>query len=215
MRTTLNRPWLTADLGGPRRVLSWSLNRPGFVMARRIVWREVRDADLPRDLDAAEWFREELRRAGEAEAVGLLTSRDVSRFTTASAEVGGAVVHAVATVGLSNAERVGAARRGVAGAGTINIAVSASPALSDAALIETLSVATMARTAAIMDHGPDIPAGRATGTGTDCIAVAAPEGGAAHGGMHTPLGEAVGRAVYQSVAQGVRDWMIECGGRHG
>jgi ABC-type glutathione transport system ATPase component len=43
----------------------------------------------------------------------------------------------------------------------------------DTALIELSSIATQARTAAVMDHGPDLPTGRATGTGTDCIVVGA------------------------------------------
>lgn len=214
MKVTLNRPWLVADLGGPRRVLSWSLNRPGFVTASRIVWREVRNADLPEGLDAVDWFEAELRRVGVSNAVGLLTSRDVSFYIESEAEVENAAAHTVATVGLSNAERVSEKRRTDFTIGTINVAVSVSLELSEAAMIETLSLASEARTAAIMDHGPNTPSGRATGTGTDCIAVAAPTGETRHAGLHTPIGEAVGRAVYEAVARGAKDWMKEHGGRH-
>ncbi|MEO1532896.1 MAG: adenosylcobinamide amidohydrolase, partial [Pseudomonadota bacterium] len=61
-------PWLVADLGRPHRVLSWALNRPGFVTAQRIAWREVRNADLPEDLDAAAWFAAEIEAAGHTDA---------------------------------------------------------------------------------------------------------------------------------------------------
>jgi adenosylcobinamide amidohydrolase len=113
-------------------------------------------------------------------------------------------------VGLSNAERVGH-RRLVESAeyGTINLLAVADAPLSDAALVELLSIATQARTAAVMEHGPDLPSGRATGTGTDCIVVAAPPGAERYAGLHTEVGEAVGAAVYAAVASGVRDWMEE------
>ncbi|MEO1272728.1 MAG: adenosylcobinamide amidohydrolase, partial [Myxococcota bacterium] len=48
-----------------------------------------------------------------------------------------------------------------------------------------------------------------TGTGTDCIVLAAPPGHAVYAGLHTAVGEAVGRAVYDAVAAGVRGWMAE------
>lgn len=54
MTVTLSRPWLDFDLGAEIPVLSFTLNRPGFVTARRILWREVRNADLTPDLDVAD-----------------------------------------------------------------------------------------------------------------------------------------------------------------
>ncbi|MEM8792492.1 MAG: adenosylcobinamide amidohydrolase [Pseudomonadota bacterium] len=218
MKTTLDPPWLVADLGAPHRVASWALNRPGLTTARRIVWREVRNADLPVDLDAGAWFGRELDGAGHAEAIGFLTSRSVARFTRARVEVEDAVAEAVATVGLSNAERVGSRQARPAFVGTINIAIAATQALSDGALLEAINIAAEARTAAVMTHGPELAGLPATGTGTDCIAVAAPLTGtpAAHAGKHTAIGEAIGRAVLDAVSRGVQDWMNEKkGGRHG
>ena len=121
---TLHRPWLDFDLGAEMQVLSWAVNRPGLVRARRILWREVRNADLPPGLDVDAWLARELAERGAAEAVALLTSRDIGCFTEARAAVGGVEAHAVATVGLSNAERVGhrVDRRGQ-GWGTINMAL--------------------------------------------------------------------------------------------
>lgn len=203
---------MVADLCAPMRVLSWSLTKPGLVTAQHIVWREVRNADLPRDLDATEWFRGELLRIGRADSVAFLTSRDIRKYTTAQVTVDDVCADVVATVGLSNAERIGQRRAPLTFPGTINIAVRVNTQLTDAALIEALSLVAQARTVAVSQHGPDIPTGRATGTGTDCIAVAAPLGDAAHAGMHTATGESVGRAALDAVSQGVQEWMKEQGG---
>jgi len=208
----LARPWLSFDLGQRMQVLSWAINRPGFVRAERIVWREVRNADLPEDLDVHKWFAGELRSRAETESVAFLTSRDVSRFTQAQAQVGQVTAHCVATVGLSNAERVGQRidRRGHDW-GTINIAVKLNHGLSQTGLIEALSIATQARTAAVMECGWRLPSGIATGTGTDCIAIAAPGGAEDYAGLHTEIGEAVGAAVHTATSEGARTWVLENG----
>ncbi|MEO0622361.1 MAG: adenosylcobinamide amidohydrolase [Pseudomonadota bacterium] len=206
MEITLDRPWMVVDLGRPHRVLSWSLTRPGFVDADQVVWREVRDADLGPDLDARAWLAEALETRGQGQAVGLLTSRDLSTRRMAEAEIEDVRACCLATVGLSNAERVGT-RRTMAKAGTINTLVTVSEALTDGALVEALSLCVAARTAAVMDHGPRLGTGRATGTGTDCAVIAAPPGDTPYAGMHTAVGEAIGRAVYAAVAEGVQEWM--------
>ena len=204
----LDGPWMAFDLGAEMQVLSWSLTRPGFVRARRIVWREVRNADLTPNLDVLTWFHAELAARGAADAVGLLTSRDIRAVTQARVTIGTVTARAVATVGLSNAERVGA-RMDRAGKdwGTINIALRLDQPLSQAALLETMSIAVQARTTAVIEAGYRLPTGLATGTGTDCVAVAAPEGEIPYAGLHTAIGEAAGRAVYDAVRQGVTEWM--------
>ena len=208
----LAQPWLTFDLGAEMQVLSWAINRPGFVTARRIVWREVRNADLPRDMDVTGWFKDELKAQGFEDTVAFLTSRHVCCFHEASASVGATTADCVATVGLSNAERVGhRENRQAQDWGTINIAVRLSDALSQTGLIETLSIATQARTAAIMDIGLPLTSGIATGTGTDCIAIAAPPGQSDYAGLHTDLGEAVGAAVYRATALGAQQWQTDIG----
>jgi len=208
MSVTLSRPWLSMDLQGPHRVLSWSLTRPGFVTADTILWREVRNADLPQDFDVEGWLRAELAARGTPDAVTLLTSRDLDAYEVAGAQVEGVTAQAVATVGLSNAERVGTRLdRSGKDWGTINVALQVSCPLADAALIELVSIVAQARTAAIIEAGHDLPTGRATGTGTDCIAVAAPPGDQPFAGMHTQVGEAAGRAAYRAVKQGVTVWM--------
>lgn len=212
MQVALDPPWLVADLGAPHRTLGWAINRPGFGTARRVVWREVRNADLAPDLDVAAWLDEELARRGLGDAAALVTSRGLSHHVLRRAEVGGAAVDCLATVGLSNGERIGARRRTGGGKwGTINLAVRISTPLADGALVEALSLAVAARTAAVMEASPDRPGGRITGTGTDCAIVAAPPGEGVYAGMHTPLGEAIGRAVYDAVRSGADAWWAEFG----
>lgn len=204
---TLERLWIELDLGAEMQVLSWAVNRPGFVTARRILWREVRNSDLPPDLDVADWFSSELSSRNQKDAVAFLTSRDVRHYCEAMKEVEGICAHAVATVGLSNAERVGSrVDYSDRNWGTINVALHLSKGLTQTGLLEAMSIAVQARTAAVMDAGVALPNGVATGTGTDCLAVAAPAGATPYAGLHTAIGEATGKAVYQAVHRGALDW---------
>lgn len=207
-RLHLDRPWLVLDFDQPQRVLSWAINRPGFVDTHRIIWREVRNADLPPDLDVTAWLADALQRHNSSQAVAFLTSRDIRAFKDATVTIDGVTSRCIATVGLSNAERVGTLMdRTGHDWGTINIAVATTCGLTDAARVEALSIAAQARTVAVLDAGLDLPTGRATGTGTDCIAIAAPEGNTAYAGLHTALGAAIGQSVLQAVNAGVQEWM--------
>ena len=212
----LERPWLDVDLGGAQRVLSFAPHRPGFVTADRILWREVRNADLTPDLDVGDWFAAELAGRGGLGAIGLLTSHDIGRFQRAEAEVEGLRAAALATVGLGNGERVGMRHdRKPPGYGTINIAVQlAGPegwGLTDVALIEAMTIAAEARTLAVIEAGVHLPRGLATGTGTDCLVIAAPPGDAPYCGLHTAQAEALGAAVHAAVAAGAADWCARYG----
>ncbi|MDN5788601.1 adenosylcobinamide amidohydrolase [Pseudorhodobacter sp.] len=207
---SLARPWLEFDLGAEMRVLSWAVNRPGFAMTRRIRWREVRNADLPKTLDVGDWLDDELAAVNASDAVAFLTSANITRFTTATVKVGRCTAQCVATVGLSNAERVGQRMARAKGdCGTINIAVRLNCGLTRPALIEALSIATQARTAAVMEVDLTLATGRATGTGTDCIAIAARPGPALYAGLDTDIGEALGAAVYRATLKGAREWKAD------
>lgn len=191
------------------RVLSFAPYRPGFVTAERILWREVRNADLTPDLDAEDWLADQVTALQGPPAVAMMTSRAISRFRQASA----GAVDCTATVGLGNAERIGFRRvlseSDLPGYGTINIALRIDAGLTDRAMIEALTIAAEARTAAIIRIGMAISTGMATGTGTDCIALAAFSGTADYAGLHTELGEWIGRTTYDSVLAAARDWASE------
>lgn len=202
-------PHLVANFPAPQRMLSWSLTKPGFQAARRVAWREVRNADLPASEDPCVSLERLMGDADLADAVLLVTSRDITRYHLAQAVADGETATCLATVGLSNGERVGErCREPVWRPGTVNTLLHVGRPLSDAAFIETVSIVAEARTAAIIDARIERAGVLVTGSGTDCIVVAAPTGedAARFAGLHTAIGEAVGAAVYRAVAEGVAVW---------
>ncbi|MBC2887175.1 adenosylcobinamide amidohydrolase [Ochrobactrum sp. CM-21-5] len=206
---------LAANFPDPQTILSWSLTRPGFVTARSVAWLEVRDDDLSIDVDPAKLLTQKLAAAGYGNAVQMMTSRAVGKHHLAERWSGEITAACLATVGLSNAGRVGHALSTTAVAGTINLLVHVNVSLSLAAHIEALSIATAARTAAIMDLGLRVEGRIATGTGTDCIVAAAPLPDPGHkvpasfAGLHTDIGAAIGGAVYEAIAEGGKLWLDE------
>lgn len=213
---TLARPWLVARLPRPLRVLSWAPHGGGWRTTDQVFWREVRNADLVPGFDAEGWLADQMPDPG---AVGMLTSRDIGTWDRASATVEGITADCVATLGLSNAEAVGRRQPwhpadgsgggsggGGSGWGTINLLVATDAALTETAQLEVMSIAVEARTAALMDLDLALPTGRATGTGTDCVAVACPPGDLRYAGLHTAVGEAVGAAVRSVIGRTGADW---------
>lgn len=205
MSLTLDRPWLRMDLGRPMRVLSWAPHGAGYTTAGAILWREVKNADLTPGFDAESWLSAQMPEG----AVGMLTSRDIGTHHQARAEVEGVSVWCVATVGLSNAESVGHRLPWhSADYGTINLGIRLDAALTEAAQLEAMSIAVQARTAGVMSAGLMLETGPATGTGTDCVALACDAGPGRYAGLHTPVGEALGAAVLQAVGDASRAWVV-------
>lgn len=209
-------PWLVARFDGSRAVLSWSSNRPGFVTAREVAWLEVRDDEIADVADPRAFLETRLREAGLRGAVGLMTARDVRRHHFARVEVEDARVEVLTTVGLTNGERIG--RRTVDATlparvpvGTINTLVHVSRRLTRGAMVEASSLATQARTLAVIEAGVTREGVVVTGTGTDCIALACPSIGVAdpHAGLHTAVGEAIGRAVLEATRDGIAGWLAD------
>jgi adenosylcobinamide amidohydrolase len=197
---------LLVPLGGPHRTLSWAVNGGGLRRASTVIWRYVREGELGPSVDPAALI-------GDDAAVGLLTARDLSTFESTERESGEQAVRALATVGLGNALAAGDSP-GPLRPGTINLLVQLSQPLDDGALVEALSLAAEARTAAILEAR--IPSRRsrrwATGTGTDCIVVAAPDDGRAAErwvGKHTLTGSLIGAAVEEVIARGAAAWLAE------
>src|SRR5581483_6629974 len=123
----------------------------------------------------------------------------------------------VATVGLGNRGRVGEPAAPAVHAGTINLLCVTSEPLTEPALVEAISIASSARTAAVLQAGLALPGSDrlATGTGTDCCIVASPLDRArpelAYAGLHTAVGEAIGRAAFVATARGVARWLAAHG----
>jgi adenosylcobinamide amidohydrolase len=199
--------WLVVHFERPHAITSWALVGGGDRVATAVAWLKVRNADLPVEVDAKALLRERLSTRGLDGAVGLLTSGDLG----AAVDVTCGQARCIATVGLSNALRVGDPPGLGEVAGTINLLVVVAEPLSREARLEALALAAEARTAAVLAHS--VPSFRsqlpATGTGTDCIVIASPaaDRGAPFCGKHTQLGHDIGAAVFAAVDRGTRTWL--------
>lgn len=205
--------WLIVGFARPQMALSWAIVGGGRRRVRTVAWHQVDEAELRPPVDPRRLLRRRLAEAGIADAVGLLTSRSLDAYVDVERSHGGWSARSIATVGLSNALRVGDPP-GVAGRiGTVNLLCSVSGALTEGALVEALAIAAEARTLAILEASlPSRVSGLpATGTGTDCIVVSAPLEGepAAYAGKHTAIGHLVGLAVTEAVRRGVEAWKAE------
>jgi adenosylcobinamide amidohydrolase len=206
---TRTGPWLLARYAVPHRVLSWAIVGGGLARARTVAWLRVTDGDLPEGVDPRELLLARLQEADLPDAVGMLTAANLDRYEEATACHGGVSAHVVVTVGLSNARRVGDAPGSLA-VGTINLLVTVSVPLTDEALVEAASLAVEARTVAVLEAGVRSPVsgGMASGTGTDCVVIAAVDGPDPHAyaGKHTDVGCVIGAAVLEATARGVAAW---------
>jgi adenosylcobinamide amidohydrolase len=210
-------PVLVVPLGGAHDVLSWAIVNGGRRRATAVVWRQVATGELGPDVDPAALMRRALIDVDLPEAVGLLTGRDVRSYEEVTAADGTLVVRCLATVGLANALAAGDPPGPAPAAGTINLLCQVSASLSEEALIEASSIATEARTAAVLEARIPSPlSGRmASGTGTDCTVIAAPATSPgprlAYTGKHTVVGSLIGAAVRDAVARGIARCIEEHG----
>ncbi|BCU82717.1 hypothetical protein JIR001_25000 [Polycladomyces abyssicola] len=142
--------------------------------------------------------------------VALLTAAWTDRAAVVKRSETGVTVTAVVTAGVSNAARAGKPGpiyRDVPSPGTINILLLVDGRLTEAAMVNTVITATEAKSAALQVLGvKDRDGDQATGTTTDVVAVAASqrtvEGVVHHyAGLATPLGQAVGQAVYRALTE--------------
>lgn len=168
----------------------------------------MRNAELPPEINPEQLITSRLSERGIEDAIALVTSRTVSQHHCASKIVDGVPATCLATVGLSNGERVGERQSNPPRMGTINTLLHVDQPLSSGALTELVAIIAMARTTAILDSGVRRNGVAITGTGTDCIVVAAPqsETSVRYAGMHTAVGEAAGAAVYEAIRSGVDTW---------
>jgi len=201
-------PWLIARFATRQRIMSWSLNRPGMVEADTVAWLQVCDADLPLEVDPLEMLERRLAVRGLADAVGLMTSREVHFHHLADTGDGVTHVEVMVTLGLTNGLLLDEGGclidfTPAAPIGTINMLVAVSRPLAHGAMLEAMSVATMARTAALLAGS-----GRIVGTGTDCIVVACPDAspGEAFAGLHTDIGAQITASVFKAVQAARLEW---------
>jgi adenosylcobinamide amidohydrolase len=202
--------WLRVRFAAPHRTLGWTIVGGGWRTTDRVSWIEVSGDELAPPVDPRRFVIDRLAADGREEEPVLMTGCALDEHVVAHREVGETRATCVATVGLGNALRVGDAPADAPRVDTINLLCAVSRPLDDLGLLEALSIAVEARTAAVLEAGiPSRASGlAATGTGTDCVVVAAPRGddGAAYAGKHTEAGAAVGGAVLAAVSRGVAAW---------
>lgn len=186
----------------PQTCVSWAIVNGGRKLAPAVAWYFLQPEEYPDLIDPRGFLLRKLRAECLADAVGLITSRQRYGQVDASAEHSGVSASCTATVGLRNTMRIGDEPTFVP-AGTINLLCSLSHNLTEECSFEALAMAAEARTAAMMDAGTG-----GTGTGTDCLVISHPPVGPCleYAGKHTVLGHVIGRAVYDAVLRGIKEW---------
>src|SRR3990167_7712811 len=159
--------WLIVSFERPQTALSWAIHGGGVSQAKTVAWYQVKNQDLKPPVDARQFLKRSLFENGMADAIGMLTSADLSLYQDVSRVREDIQARCIATVGMTNALRIGDPPALMEHAGTINLLCAVSAPLSIPAMTEALSLAVEARTAAVMEAAlPSIQNGfPATGTG--------------------------------------------------
>ena len=206
--------WIVPDQAC--HVLSWAPVGGGIRIARLLANHQVELDDREAQRAPRAYLARVVRAAGHdpRRTVALMTGAEVARAGHALAVRDGVSAGAWCTAGFSNALRAGDRATVLSThAGTINLIVVVNSPLTRVAMVEAVQIATEARALAVLEAGiKSVRSGApATGTGTDCIAIAAPVRASARGvraerycGKHTLLGELIGRAVLESCARAIR-----------
>lgn len=147
------------------------------------------------------------------ETIGLMTAANVSAYHDCFLISSGAWVHAVATVGLSNARSIlddADVELGYrcGSAGTVNLVVATNALPTIIGRSQAIHIAASAKTAAFRDAAVQSPKSERSAdlTGTDCVVVGASgEIEEDQCGLHTVLGEMMGGAVYMAVSRGIAE----------
>ncbi|RLI30086.1 MAG: cobalamin biosynthesis protein CbiZ [Candidatus Hecatellales archaeon] len=149
------------------------------------------------------------------DCVCLFTGVDMDDVALAVERFEDFIVYAYVTAGVdSNAMRVGVDRAGsIERDGeferlkTINTILITNASLSEGAMVQSIIVATEAKTIALQDldvRSSYNPALQATGTGTDNIVVASGEGlRISYTGGHSKMGEMIARAVTKATKEAI------------
>jgi adenosylcobinamide amidohydrolase len=217
MQIHIDPPWLLVKFDRPHNLLSWSINRPGYVVTEQVAWLQVENRDLPPDLDPKQFLCERLQERNLSDAVAFMTSRDITSWQDESVRHGGVECRGVMTLDLGNGSHVGFPNSHAAatGVGTINLLCQLSEPLNRAAMLEGISILTQGRTAALTEMActPRAASQPVTGTGTDCIAIACPvsQAGAEYAGLHTAIGKVLGSCAYNLTKKTATEWMMENG----
>jgi iron complex transport system ATP-binding protein len=220
---------LVIDLHRSVRVLSSAPKGGGVRSARYILNHQVKvragsdsrrataaKGRHPECGDPARYLRRQATIVGvDDNCVALMTAVPMNQLVVHHEESHGVWVECFATVGITNAVRAGEwqvveshPKRGT-DLGTINLILVTNAALSTAAMVGAVQVATESKAGILRDHAipswTGVPG--ATGTGTDAVVVACELRGkgarVSYSGTHTSIGAMIGRVVAACVTQGL------------
>jgi adenosylcobinamide hydrolase len=202
---------LVVRLARPGRAASSAVLGGGVLELDAVVNHAVRASDERALAEPEAWLREVCGRLAldPQRTAALMTGVEPARTVVVEDARDAIEIVVFVTAGLANALRVGdpATVRSTV-PGTINLIAVVGAPMTDAALVEAVTIAIEARTLATLEAGvPSAVSGEiATGTGTDAVVVAALGGGRAipHCGKHTSLGELLGRAVLAASRKAIR-----------
>lgn len=202
---------IAISASSPLKVLSSALVGSGFQWATHFVNRQVsKDYDCE---DAKTEMKHYLRRRGfpVQQTIGMMTAVSVEDAVCTYENHGAFSVWTVVTAGVGNAVDAAQAWKRARldqKIGTINIIVFIDGNLTEAAYVQAVMTATEAKTKALYDEKITDPETNsyATGTSTDCIAIAATQTGEIfpYAGTITPIGKAIGRTVYEATREALR-----------
>lgn len=192
----------------PYRIVSWAPLGGGLVEARTILNHQVNihETSIP---EPDVFMRNlALRLDVEFPVVGLMTGVLMQRLVRNIIVDGDLIIECFATVGLSNALAVGDLATYGERPGTINLIIAINRPLAIPAMMEAIQIMTEAKVAALFTAQirSTVSPAFATGTGTDCVAIACPPIGPTYHfcGKHTKLGELIGQVTTDAVGAGIR-----------
>lgn len=210
LQILLKDRWLLVSFDEFQETRSWAIYGGPRKVTQTVVWYQVQKDDLNVSVDAKEFSKHLFVQNGFENAVGLLTGALLSHYADVQKTDGDLSVRSIGTVGMENALRVGDPLGQFESVGTINLLCAISVPLTEEAFLEAMSIAVEARTAAVLAF--DISSSQtglpATGTGTDCIVVAAPAvshvSSLEFAGKHTRVGSLIGGSIFETMSQALR-----------
>lgn len=209
IKITLKKNTLLIKFPKPWPVLSWAPYRGGNTVTSCVFNHQLGKFN---EKDLGSIFQNVVDSLGLPEdATGLITGCDIQNYQECVLTSGPLWVHGIATVGLANARAAGdeadvPLQSRPNQPGTINMVLACNALPDLAGKTEAVHMATMAKSGALREAGiVSEKSGRpATGTGTDCIVVAGTgEIDENYCGMHTVLGELIGKVVNKIITQAI------------
>ncbi len=210
-RLTVSESHVHVAFATPWTVCGSAVLNGGIVQARHLLNLKV-SGETAHEPPETTLLRHARRQGWQGTVVGMMTAASLASLRVARATIHGVELAVLVTSGLANLRRAGdradcRLQACAPPAGTINMQLLTTAALTPAAMAEALMLMTEAKTAAL--HARDLRSPvsglPATGTGTDAAVVASdPRGPSLRWcGKHVLFGEMLGRLTLAAVGQSV------------